>query len=316
MWVYRGLDEYPPDSPETIVALGAFDGIHRGHQEVLRTAVQRGRATGLPAVAVTFEPHPMQILNPEHAPSPIVSLEERVELIGAQGADGLLIIPFTLEFSRVEAEEFVAKVLRDRLRAKEVVVGFNHTFGRGARGTARFLEEVAHGYGFAVHVVPPTSVGGMVVSSTAIREALGRGDVQIANLLLGRPYGIRGEVLLGKSRGRSLGFPTANLRPPSRFLLASGVYAGQATWADGNGGAVINVGYRPTFGGGDQWVEAHLLDFSGDLYGKTLSLLFLHRIRAEQKFESVRALRAQIARDVERAREILSRVEDLRGLLA
>lgn len=309
MQIIRGLDRYPPESPESVVALGAFDGIHLGHQQVIRTAVTRARALGVRAVAVTFDPHPATVLHPAEAPAQLLTLDERLELIGELGPDLTLVIPFTLEFSKVEAEEFVAEILAGRLRAREVVVGFNHTFGRGARGNARLLEELSAPLGLRVHVIPPLAIGDRVVSSSSIREALQAGDVRQAAALLGRPYTVRGRVLEGAGRGRAVGFPTANLKPDHPPLLAAGVYAGRARWEGGSAGAVVNIGVRPTFGEGELWIEAHLLDFTGGLYGRFLTLAFLARIRDEQRFPSVEALRAQIQQDVAQTRRLLERGE-------
>jgi riboflavin kinase/FMN adenylyltransferase len=245
------------------------------------------------------------VLRPDRAPAPIASLEENLERIAAQGLDAALVIPFTPELSRVEAEAFVAEVLVATLRVREVVVGYNHTFGRGARGTAALLKDLGARHGFGVHVLPPLQVDGQTVSSTAIREALSEGDVRTARLFLGRPYTIRGRVQRGAGRGRTLGFPTANLRPERPLVLASGVYHARASWEGCAGAwAVINVGYRPTFGEREYWVEAFLLDFSGDLYDRLLTLEVLERIRGEVKFPGAEALRAQVMADIETARRL------------
>lgn len=306
MEIVRGLESYPPDSPPSVVALGAFDGIHLAHQKILATARARARALGVIALALTFEPHPLVILQPERAPIPITEPSENLARIAAQGVDVTVVVPFTLEFSLIEAEAFVRDVLCHRLKAREVVVGFNHTFGRGARGDARLLVEFGPKYGFVVRVIPPLSVDGVAVSSSAIRVALGAGDVARARRFLGHPYTVRGRVLRGKGRGRQLGFPTANLKPERELILAPGVYAARATWEGGSAGAVVNVGVRPTFGEGEYWVEAYLLEFSDDLYDKVLALDFLDRIRPEQKFPDAEALRAQVARDVARAAQLLA----------
>jgi len=187
-----------------------------------------------------------------------------------------------------------------------VVVGFNHTFGRGARGNAALLQALAPTLDFVVHVIPPMRVDGVTVSSSAIRQALQAGDVQLAMRFLGHPYTVRGRVARGKGRGRQLGFPTANLKPERELIVAPGVYAARAYWDGGEGGAVVNVGVRPTFGEGEYWVEAYLLDFSGDLYDQQLTLAFLRRIRAEQAFPSVEALQAQLVRDIEAAARLLA----------
>lgn len=306
MEVIRGLESYPPDSPPTVVALGTFDGVHLAHQAILSTAVRRARALGLPALACTFDPHPLQVLRPDQAPIPITGLDETLSLIAGQGVDATLVIPFTREFSRIEAEAFVREVLARTLKAREVVVGFNHTFGRGARGNAALLQALAPSVGFVAHVLPPETVDGVVVSSSVIRRALRAGDVKQATKLLGRPYAVRGRVVRGKGRGRQLGVPTANLKPERELIVATGVYAVRASWPSGEAGAVVNVGVRPTFGEGEYWVEAYLLDFSGDLYGQPLSLAFLERIRPEQRFPSIEALKAQVARDIDTAAHLLA----------
>ncbi len=308
MRIIRGLAQYPVDAPPSVVAQGTFDGLHLGHQAVIRTAVDRARARGFQAVALTFDPLPIAVLRPAEASAGIVPLEERLERIATLGPDIALVIPFTLEFSRVEAPAFVRDVLVGLVKAQEVVVGFNHTFGRGAQGTPDLLRELATPLGIRVHVIPPLTVDGVVVSSSAIRDALRQGDVQRAASLLGRPYTVRGRVGRGAMRGGALGFPTANLTPSTAWLLASGVYAGRGTWEGQSAAAVINVGVRPTFNESTPTIEAHLLDVSVDLYDRILTVAFAARIRDERKFPSVDALRARIAEDVAIARALLARV--------
>lgn len=306
MQVLRALDAIPRNGPERVVALGGFDGVHRGHQEILKTAVRRAQAIGLPSLAVTFDPLPIEVLRPHEAPPPITSLDERLTLIAPLGLDATLILPFTLEFSRIEPEDFVSEILRGRLSTREVVLGFNHTFGRRARGDAKFLEALGPQHGMTVHVIPPLTIDGTVVSSSAIRELLRAGNVKKARALLGHPYQIRGVVQKGAGRGAQLGFPTANLKPDRDLILAPGVYAAWADIEAATVGAVVNIGVRPTFEETELWVEAYLLDWSGDLYDRPLSLRFLERIRPEQKFPGIDALRAQITRDVVECRRILA----------
>jgi riboflavin kinase / FMN adenylyltransferase len=310
MRILRGLESYPPDLRPCVAALGAFDGIHLAHARLISTAVERARALRLPSVVCTFDPDPAGVLWPERAPLPIATLEENLGRMESLGADAALVIPFTLEFSRMEAETFVAEVLQDVLGAREIIVGFNHTFGHDARGTAALLTELGPKHGFAVRVLPPLRFHGQTVSSSAIRELLRDGDVVHAAELLGHPYAITGVVLRGAGRGRTLGFPTANLQPDRPLVLAPGVYVARASWdkagkGAGNGGAadaVVNVGYRPTFGENQYWVEAYLLDFSGDLYDRTLRVEFLERIRPEMKFSGVDALKQQVMSDIATAR--------------
>jgi riboflavin kinase/FMN adenylyltransferase len=302
MRIVQGLDSFPPDAPPSVVALGVFDGVHLGHRAILGTAVARGRAGGLETLACTFEPHPMEILQPDRAPRPITPLDERLALIGATGVAATVVLRFTRQMAAIEAEAFVKDALLGRLRAREIVVGYNHRFGRGARGDARLLEDLAGRLGFQAHVVPPTTVDGVAVSSSEIRAALQRGDVAAAARGLGRPYGIAGEVTSGAGRGRALGFATANVAPDRPLLIPRGVYLGRIHLDEGPHPSVVNVGVRPTFGETVLAVEAHLLDFSGDLYGRHVRLDFLERLRDEMKFPSVEALKAQVARDIEAAR--------------
>jgi riboflavin kinase / FMN adenylyltransferase len=309
MRILRGLPSFPPELRPAVAALGAFDGIHLAHAKILDTAVERARALGISAVACTFDPHPTTVLRPAQAPAPIATLEENLTRIAERGIDATLVVPFTPEFSRREPEAFVDETLVQTLAAREVVVGFNHTFGRGARGTAALLRELGARRGFVTHVLPPLQVGGLTVSSSAIREALRDGDVDLARALLGRPYSVTGTVQRGAGRGRTLGFPTANLKPDRPLALAAGVYAARARWDGERADTVVNIGYRPTFGEAQYWVEAYLFDFSGDLYDRALTLEFLRRIRPEMKFAGVDALKAQVRSDMEEARRLLREPE-------
>jgi riboflavin kinase/FMN adenylyltransferase len=305
MRILRDLQSYPPDLRPSVTALGVFDGIHLAHAKVLTTAVERARALRIAAVVCSFDPNPAAILRPGEAPAPIATLDENLVRIAAIGADAALVIPFTLEFSRMEAETFVGEVLVKTLSVREVVVGFNHTFGRGARGTAALLKELGHQHGFVTHVLPPLQVNGQTVSSSAIRDALREGEVERARDLLGHPYQVSGTVTRGAGRGRTLGFPTANLRPDRPLILAAGVYAARVNWEDARADAVVNVGYRPTFGENQYWIEAYIFDFAGDLYDQRLTIEFLSRIRSEMKFSGVEALRRQVGEDMEAARRRL-----------
>jgi len=302
MRIVRGLESVPPEARPSVVALGTFDGVHLGHRSILGTAMARARAVGLDAVACTFDRHPMEIVHPDRAPVPITTVDERLALIGETGVDAVVVLGFTRELAGIEPETFVKDVLLDRLRAQEIVVGYNHRFGRAARGDARLLEDLAERFGFRAHVVPPTTVDGVAVSSTEIRSALHRGDVRSAARGLGRPYFIEGEVTSGAGRGRTLGFPTANIAPDRPPLVARGVYRGRVSIQGGPHEAVVNVGVRPTFGETSLAVEAHLLDFTGDLYGRRVRLEFLTRLRDEMRFSSIEDLKAQVARDIAAAR--------------
>jgi riboflavin kinase/FMN adenylyltransferase len=247
----------------------------------------------------------MEILQPGRAPRAITTLDERLALIAATGIEAAVVLRFTAELAAVEPEAFVKDVLLGRLRAHEVVVGFNHRFGRGARGTPELLQALGDRLGFVATIVPPLSIDGVTVSSAAVRAALGQGDVGTAGRFLGRPYSVSGEVGPGVGRGRTLGFPTANLRVDQGLLVPTGVYACRAGLGDASYRAVTNVGIRPTFGDNTLAVEVHILDFTGDIYGRRMSLAFVARLREERRFESVDALTTQIRRDVAAARECL-----------
>jgi riboflavin kinase/FMN adenylyltransferase len=308
MRTIQGLESYPPDLGPCIVALGAFDGIHLGHRAILGTAVARGQERGVRVVACTFDRHPMDVLSPARAPAPLTTLGERLHLIAETGVDLALVLAFTHELANVEPEAFVKDILVDRLRAQEVVVGYNHTFGRGARGNSALLCAVGAPIGLVTHVVPPLLVDGVPVSSSEIRAVLREGDVVTAARYLGRPYSIVGTVTHGDGRGRTLGFPTANLDPERPLLVPTGVYACRAEVDGRTSQAVVNVGVRPTFGDNALAIEAHLMDVAEDLYGRFLQLHFMARLRGERKFAGVDELREQIARDVEAARRELGRV--------
>jgi riboflavin kinase/FMN adenylyltransferase len=304
MRIVRDLTSYAPDA--TAVALGIFDGVHLAHQKILDTAVGIARRRGLEAVACTFDPHPMQVLQPDRAPALIVPLGERLEGIAGAGIDTAVVMAFTPELARVEAEAFVTEVLVARLRAREVVVGFNHTFGRGARGDPKLLRDLGERHAFGTHVVQPLMVGGAPVSSSEIRSALREGDLAQANRMLGRPYAIGGEIVAGAGRGRTLGFPTANVRPDRTVLVPTGVYACRLEDGAAARDAVVNIGVRPTFGEAAVVVEAHVLDFTGSLYGARVRLEFVARLREERRFAGPEALVEQIRADVASARARLA----------
>ncbi len=298
----------PPQRPgwsAAAVALGNFDGVHLGHQELVRRLVARARPAGLPAVALTFDPHPLAVLAPERAPVPLTTLDDRAALLQAVGLDGVAVLPFTKELARHSAEDFVREHLVGWLAARWVAVGEGFRFGRGRSGDAELLAREGARLGFELLVVPPVLQSEEPVSSTRVREALSRGAVDQAARLLGRPHRVAGTVVEGARRGRQLGFPTANLLPPAVALPAEGVYAGWALLEAGPWPAVVNVGRRPTFDHGDLRLEAHLLDWKGDLYGRSLTVEFVARLRGEQRFQGPEALRAQIGQDAALARQLL-----------
>jgi riboflavin kinase/FMN adenylyltransferase len=293
------------------VAIGNFDGVHRGHQALVAVAAAQARHAAGEAVVLTFDPHPSTVLAPDQSPRALMSVEQKAEILARLGIDRLAVLPFTAELSREAPEAFVRGVIRGCLGAQTVVVGSGFRFGHRRTGDLALLERLGAELGFQVSGVPPLLHEGAPISSTRIREALARGDVAAARGLLGRPFFVDGVVMAGDGRGRTLGFPTANLALVNETLPGLGVYACVCR-ALGRGaalhGAVVNVGRRPTFGGGQVTVEAHLLEFDGELYGERLRVAFLERLRGEHRFPSPEALSAQIAEDAARARGVVSGV--------
>ncbi len=299
--------EKPPLRP--VLTIGNFDGLHLGHLAIVRTVVARARALGGQAVVYTFEPHPRKVLQPERAPGLLTTVEQKLELLVEQGVDLVILEHFSREFARTPPERFVRDHVHARIRPLEVYVGYDFHFGRDREGSMRLLTEMGPRLGFAVTIVPEVTIGERDVNSTRIRSLLAEGEVSEAARLLGRAYTVRGRVVPGARRGRSLGFPTANLELENEILPASGVYATRVRLlepAAGPFGSVTNVGRRPTFAEQDALVaESHLFDFEADLYGRRIELAFLARLREERRFPSVEALQAQIGRDVAEARRRL-----------
>lgn len=313
MEIFRGISDLSREFIRPVLTLGNFDGVHRGHQAILKLVIDRARALGGESVLYTFEPHPRRVLEAESNLRLLETFEQKVEALEYLGVDAVIAEPFDLEFARVGPERFIGHHIHERIRPVEVYVGYDFHFGRDREGSMRMLTERGPHLGFSVTVVPEVQVEGRDVNSTRIRELLAEGDVEEAALLLGRPFCARGEVIEGDRRGRTIGFPTANLAPETEILPAPGVYFGHLRCL-GSGAAsegrslpvVTNVGFRPTFKDGrDLVAEAHIIDFSGDLYGVEVDLTFEGRIRAEQRFESVEALQMQIALDIDEARERL-----------
>jgi len=289
-----------------VLALGNFDGVHLGHQEVLRRAVEEGRRTGLRVVAATFHPHPRAVLGAGDPPKLLTPLGLRTEVLLAYGADEVWVIPFDSDLSRKTPEQFVGDVLLGEGGAGVVVVGENFRFGHKAAGDFDDLDRLmreAGGTAVAVQVCSAGEEGG--ISSTRIRALISAGEVAAAAGLLGRPYVLRGEVVVGDKRGRSIGFPTANVLPDADAVIpARGVYAGFVRVGEVEYAACTNVGVAPTFGRAESRVEAYLLDFEGDLYGRVVDVSFVRRIREERRFSGIDELKEQIQRDVQEARLI------------
>ena len=306
MQVWRDPEAVDPSLGASVVTVGVFDGVHRGHRAVVEEVVRRARARGAAAVVVTFDPHPMSVVRPDAAPATLAPLGLRLELLGSLGVDGVLVLGFTPEVSRWSPEEFVERVLVDALHAVEVVVGEDFRFGHRAAGDVTLLRAMGESHGFVVDGVDLAGDGDRW-SSTRARAQLEAGDVEHAADVLGRPYLVRGPVVQGDHRGREIGYPTANLDlGPAVAIPADGVYAGWLTRADGTRlPAAISVGTNPTFDGTQRRVEAYVLDRDDlELYGETVSVEFTHRLRGQVRFDGVPALVEQMARDVDQARTL------------
>ncbi len=293
------------------VAIGNFDGVHLGHRALLEEAQRLACASGGQSVALTFDPHPARFFAPTLAPPMLTPLSRRIELLQEAGIEVVLVEPFTAELAAMAAETFVEQVLAKDIGARHVVVGADFSFGKGRRGNTTLLASLGAGLGIGVSVIPQVTASGLVCSSTKIREFVLEGRVEGATLLLGRPFEIDGTVMPGAGRGHKLGIPTANLAPDGEILPRPGVYAGRACRLDGERAwfaAAISIGSNPTFVSEapepQLFVEAHLLDFAGDLYGARLRLAFVARLREQRHYPKVEDLVAEIGRDIARTREI------------
>ena len=296
----------PPHLRGAILALGNFDGFHLGHQAVVGRAVSRGHHERRPVIVATFDPHPVHFFKPELAPFRLTSLDQRERLFAHAGADGMLVFDFDADLAATDAEDFVA-LLAERIGAAGVVTGEDFTFGRGRSGNAELLRETSAQYDIVAETVGPVSLGGEIISSSRIREALKSGDPGTATRLLSRPFAIEGEVQHGDARGRELGYPTANLAMGEYLRPAYGIYAVRV-WIDDHHpyAGVANLGTRPMFDPPQELLEAHLFDFDGDLYGRRIEVALHHFIRPEAKFNSLQALTAQMDRDSAEARRLLA----------
>jgi riboflavin kinase / FMN adenylyltransferase len=302
--IVHGLGPVTPSA--SAVCIGFFDGVHRGHQAMIATAVRRARELGVRSVAVTFDRHPQEVVKPGSQPPLLLTHARRAQLVAAQGVDLVVVLPFDDDLRHQPPEEFVDHVLVDPLQARAVIVGDNFRYGHKAAGDVHSLTAAGPSRGFTVDDVPLVEVGGTVVSSTEIRGAVVAGDVERARQLLGRPHFVDGVVVRGDQRGRGLGFPTANLQVDPRIAVpAKGVYAGVFHGPDGPHPAVISVGTNPTFGGSELRVEAHLLDHEADLYGVSAAIDFRHHLREEHTYPSAAALVVQMEQDRAQARSLL-----------
>lgn len=301
MRLFHGTDNAAIQRP-TVLTLGVFDGLHLGHQLIMKTVVDRARATNAVPTVITFEPHPRAVLHPESAPPLLQTLDQKIEAMGVLGIEQTIVVHFDQAFAQIRAEDFLRDVVVDRLQAKEVYLGRGFFFGHNREGNIDLLRRVSQQLGFLADEVPEVRLRGKRIGSTRIRELLVGGRVNLARRMLGRPYGVEGPVARGDGRGVGLGFPTANVQPHNRVIPHGGVYV-TATLIDGQWRrSVTNIGTRPTFGENlAPSIETHVMNWEGDLYGDVVRVRFLHRLRDEKKFSSVDELKTQIESDVARA---------------
>ena len=292
--------------PYPVTAIGNFDGVHLGHRAILKAAIDRARAAGGTAFALTFDPLPAKLLAPDRAPQLILAPDDKLELLRLSGIDGVIVLNFTLELSLLAPRDFVRDYLRGKIGVREVVVGHSVSFGHNRAGNAAMMVELGREFGFDVDVVGPVKIGGIEVSSTKVRELIGNGDLRAAARLLGRYHFLSGPVVRGRERGRTIGYPTANLASETECIPPDGVYAARVILSDGAYPSIANIGMRPTFSESARSIEAHIFDFTRDIYGTRIKLEPIERIRPERKFDNADALKAQIALDLSKAREILS----------
>jgi riboflavin kinase/FMN adenylyltransferase len=302
---------------DTVVTVGTFDGVHRGHLDVLVRLAARGRETGRASLLLTFDPHPLELLHPAKAPLLLTTRDEKLAAIACTGIDYVAVLPFTRALADHSARQFVDLILRERFRMAELLIGHDHGFGRGRAGDVDTLRTLGAEEGFAVDVVEPIATDdGLAVSSTRIRQAIASGDLATAEAGLGRRYSLSGTVVAGEARGRGLGFPTLNVLPgsPRKLLPPDGVYAVLVETPRGRFGGMMNLGGRPTFGDERRTIEAHLFDSSGDFYGDAVQVAFVARLRDTLRFDGAAALMAQLALDETAARRALTQVAESANL--
>jgi len=298
MRLFHGTDNAKIERP-TVLTLGVFDGLHLGHQLIMRTVVERACAIHAVPTVITFDPHPRAVLHPESAPPLLQTFDQKIEAFGVLGLEQTIVIRFNQAFAQLRAEDFLCDVVSERLQAREVYLGRGFAFGRDREGNIELLRKVSDRLGFRAEEVPEVQLRGQRISSSRIRQLLSEGRANLARRMLGRPYGVEGRVVRGHERGRTLGFPTANLRPQNRVIPRNGVYV-TATLIEGVWRrSITNVGTRPTFEqAAEPSVETYVINWSGDLYGDVLRVRFLHRLRDERKFAAIEDLREQIAQDL------------------
>lgn len=312
MQVYKGMAELKSAPRNSVVTIGNFDGVHLGHQELIRQVAEHAKRIGGTAIAITFRPHPHFVLRPTEAPHLINTYEEKAELLNRYGADLVIEQPFSREFSNITPDQFINQFLVQGLDTKVLYLGYDFAFGKERAGSVETIQRLAEARGIEIHVVPPYKVNGTPVSSSLIRKTLDEGNIPFVNQALGRPFFLRGLVWRGEGRGRTIGIPTANLQTENRKYPRVGVYATRTLWRKRWYASISNIGYNPTFKGDGTdlplKIETHLFDFNEDMYGDEIQVEFYEFLRAEKKFSGVQELLGQIAEDSRQAREILAKL--------
>lgn len=307
MIVFKGIENITEDFRGSFVTIGNFDGVHLSHQFICRKLAQEAREASTKSLVITFDPHPKMILHPSIRPFYLITtLEEKLKLLESCGVDGTLVIPFSLEYSKITAEQFVFGFLGQKLAVKKVIIGHDYTFGQGKQGNSDYLIASGAKLGFAVEVIDAVKVGTDIISSTLIRNLIRQGKVSSVSKFMGRWYNVSGVVVSGRGRGTGLGFPTANLEPERELLPPPGIYAAFAELDGKRYMTALNIGEKPTFADYTFTFEAYLLDFTGDVRGKKINILFVEKLRDIVKFDGPEPLKRQIAADVEKVRTILN----------
>lgn len=306
MLIFTNEEKQIPRMPSLCLTLGIYDGVHLGHQKIIRRVVERAKEIGGMSCVVTFDPHPREVLMPDTAPDLLTSTKKKIELLKALGLDAVCLIRFTREFAQVEARKFVKDFLINTLRTRAIVEGYDWRFGKGRKGDVELLREIGKDNGYEVEQVDGVVIDGQIVSSTLIREMVLEGDLDKAAAYLGREYSITGDIVEGSRMGREIGFPTANIEPHHEAIPPNGIYAVRVDVAGERKNGTLNIGVRPTVTEEKKrTIEVHIMDFYRDIYNEEIEVTFVERLRDEKKFPSVEALTDQIKKDVEKARRVL-----------
>lgn len=306
MIVFKGIESITEDFRGSFVTIGNFDGVHLSHQFICRKLAREAKEAGSKSLVITFDPHPKMILHPDIRPFYLITtLDEKLKLLEKCGVDGTLVIPFSIEYSKITAEQFVFGFLGQKLAVKKVVIGHDYTFGHSKKGNSSYLISSGAKLGFTVDVVDAIKMGNYIISSTLIRNLILQGEVHSIYKFMGRLYNVAGTVVSGRGRGTGLGFPTANVEPEKDLIPPPGIYAAYIELNAKRYMAALNIGAKPTFADYTSTIEPYLLDFEGDIRGKKINILFVEKLRDVVKFDGPEPLKQQIAKDVEKARAIL-----------